>query len=219
MTRSQLEHIIRAAGTIADDDDIVVVGSQAILGEFPEAPSEFLVSREADVYPRSHPERSDLIDGSIGEGSPFEQVYGYYAHGVGPETSVLPEGWESRLVAVVNANTRFVRGWCLEVHDVALAKLVAGREKDVDFVQSLHRHGMASHRMARRLIHRMLVHRLLMHRLQMHRLRLLVDGLLGPRLTMLRTRGCVMHRSRVNRSRVRIKPDAAKPSGVMARQR
>ena len=32
MTRSQLEHLIRAAGTIADDDDIVVIGSQAILG-------------------------------------------------------------------------------------------------------------------------------------------------------------------------------------------
>jgi hypothetical protein len=143
MTRSQLEHIIRAAGTIADDDDIVVVGSQAILGEFPEAPEEFRVSRAADVYPRSHPERSDLIDGSIGEGSPFESVYGYYAHGVGPETSVLPEGWESRLVAVVNANTRFVRGWFLEAHDIALAKLVAGREKDIDFVESLHRHGMA----------------------------------------------------------------------------
>jgi hypothetical protein len=143
MTRSQLEHIIRAAGTIADDDDIVVIGSQAILGEFPEAPEELLVSREADVYPRTHGERSDLIDGSIGEGSPFEHVYGYYAHGVGPETAVLPAGWEGRLVMVSNANTRFVRGWCLEVHDLAISKLVAGREKDLDFVGALGQHGMA----------------------------------------------------------------------------
>ena len=141
MTRSQLEHIIRAAGVIADDEDIVVIGSQAILGEFPEAPEELLVSMEADVYPRTHPERSDLIDGSIGEGSPFEREYGYYAHGVGPETAVLPEGWEGRLVAVANANTRFVRGWCLEVHDLAIAKLVAGR--DIEFVEGLRRHGMA----------------------------------------------------------------------------
>jgi hypothetical protein len=140
MTRSQLEHIIRAAGMIADDEDIVVVGSQAILGEFPEWCGEACV---ADVYPRAYPERSDLIDGSIGEGSPFEHVYGYYAHGVGPETSVLPAGWEGRLVAVANANTRFVRGWCLEVHDLAIAKLVAGREKDIDFVRGLGRHEMA----------------------------------------------------------------------------
>ncbi len=38
MTRVQLEHVIRAAGTIADVDDIVVIGSQAILGQFPGAP-------------------------------------------------------------------------------------------------------------------------------------------------------------------------------------
>ena len=143
MTRLQLEHIIRTAGTIADDDDLIVIGSQSILGQFPAAPDEFLVSREADVYPRSHPERADLIDGSIGEGSPFESVYGYYAHGVGPETAVLPAGWEGRLVGVSNENTRFVRGWCLEVHDLAIAKLVAGRDKDIDFLECLHRHGMA----------------------------------------------------------------------------
>jgi hypothetical protein len=49
MTRSQLEHILRAAGDIADDDEIIVVGSQAVLGQFPSAPAELLVSVEADV--------------------------------------------------------------------------------------------------------------------------------------------------------------------------
>jgi hypothetical protein len=142
MTRLQLEHVIRAAGTIADDDDIVVIGSQAILGEFPDAPRELLVSREADVYPRTHPERSDLIDGSIGEGSPFDREYGYYAHGVGPETAVLPVGWQERLVAVSGPNTRMVRGWCLEAHDLAIAKLVAGRAKDLDFVGVMERNSM-----------------------------------------------------------------------------
>ncbi len=76
MTRLQLEYLIRAAGIISDDDDIIVIGSQAILGQFPDAPSELLVSREAAVYPRMHPERAGLIDGSIGEGSPFDRVYG-----------------------------------------------------------------------------------------------------------------------------------------------
>lgn len=33
MTRAQLEHLIRASATIADDDEIMIVGSQAILGE------------------------------------------------------------------------------------------------------------------------------------------------------------------------------------------
>jgi len=143
MTRLQLEHLIRAAGIIADDDDIVVIGSQAILGQFPGAPAELRVSREADVYPRSHPERADLIDGSIGEGSPFDLTYGYFAHGVGPETAILPAGWQERLVVVSSANTRLVRGWCLEVHDLTVAKLAAGREKDLEFAESVARHRMA----------------------------------------------------------------------------
>lgn len=52
MTRTQLEHIIRAAATIADDDELVIVGSQAILGEHPDAPAEVLVSIEADLFPK-----------------------------------------------------------------------------------------------------------------------------------------------------------------------
>jgi hypothetical protein len=52
MTRAQLELIIHAAGTFANVDDIIVVGSQAVLGEFPESPDELLVSIEADVFLR-----------------------------------------------------------------------------------------------------------------------------------------------------------------------
>jgi len=73
MTRSQLEHLIRACTQIADDEELIVIGSQAILGQYPEAPAALLVSVEADVYPKNHPERADLIDGSIGEGSPFAE--------------------------------------------------------------------------------------------------------------------------------------------------
>ena len=59
MTRAQLEHIIRASGTIANAEDLIVIGSQAVLGEFPDAPVEFLVSNEADIFPRDHPGGSD----------------------------------------------------------------------------------------------------------------------------------------------------------------
>jgi hypothetical protein len=129
MTRAQLEHIIRAAGAIADSQDVVVIGSQAILGQFPDAPRELLVSNEADVFPRSDPKRSELIDGSIGEGSPFQREFGYYAHGVDETTAVLPEGWRDRLILVTGENTRYIRGWCLEIHDLAIAKYAAGRER------------------------------------------------------------------------------------------
>jgi hypothetical protein len=74
MKRRDLEHVIRAAADIADDDEIIVIGSQAILGQFPDAPVELCVSAEADVYPKNRPERWELVDGSIGELSPFHDT-------------------------------------------------------------------------------------------------------------------------------------------------
>jgi hypothetical protein len=142
VTRDQLEHVIRAAAFIADDDELIIVGSQSILGQFPEAPDPLRVSVEVDLYPKHRPDRADLIDGSIGELSPFHETYGYYAQGVGPTTAVLPEGWESRLVPVHGPATRGATGWCLEVHDLLLSKYVPFREKDEHFIREAIRHGM-----------------------------------------------------------------------------
>jgi hypothetical protein len=143
MRRHELEHVIRAAAAVAGDDELVIVGSQAILGQFPEAPESLLASKEADIYPRNRPELSDEIEGSLGDGSYFDSTFGYYAHAVGPETAIAPYGWEQRLVGVQNENTGGATGWCLEVHDLLLSKGVAGRERDWEFVEEALRHGLA----------------------------------------------------------------------------
>ena len=143
MHRPQLEHIIRAAAGITGATDFVIVGSQSVLGQFPNAPDELLVSMEADVFSLRDPADSDLIDGSIGEGSPFHQNFGYYAHGVSVETAVLPEGWRDRLVPIQNSNTGGGKGLCLDIHDLAVSKLAAGREKDLAFLAGLFRHCLA----------------------------------------------------------------------------
>lgn len=142
MKRSELEHLIRAACQIADDDELVIIGSQSILGAAPDAPATLLVSNEADVYPKNHPERADLVDGTIGEGSPFHETFGYYAQGVAEDTAILPRGWKARLLPVRNANTRGCTGWCLEPHDLVVAKYLAGREKDVRFGRDALAHGL-----------------------------------------------------------------------------
>ena len=142
MQRSELEHIIRASGDVAQDDEIVIIGSQSILGQFPNAPMRLLVSMEADVYPNHNPELADRVDGAIGEGSSFHELHGYYAQGVGPETAELPSGWKDRLVVIKNENTNGIAGLCLEVHDLAVSKFVAGRHKDLEFIQELIRHEM-----------------------------------------------------------------------------
>ena len=142
MTRSELENVIRAAGAIAKDREIVVIGSQAVLGEYPGAPPALLASMEADVFPLNHPERADRIEGAIGEGSRFHEEFGYYAQAVSESTATLPKGWRQRLVRVHNENTRGIVGLCLEVHDLAISKYVAGREKDLAFTAQLARHGL-----------------------------------------------------------------------------
>jgi len=48
MLLSELEHIIRASGEIAGDDEIIIIGSQSILGQFPDAPTRLLMSMDAD---------------------------------------------------------------------------------------------------------------------------------------------------------------------------
>jgi hypothetical protein len=142
MKRSELEHIIRAAGAISGADRIVIIGSQAILGQFPEVPALLSRSMEADIYPPDHLERGQEVEGAMGEGSPFHEQFGYYAQAVGPDTALLPDGWQSRLVAVRNSNTGGVTGLCLEVHDLAISKYAAGREKDREFTRELAKHEM-----------------------------------------------------------------------------
>jgi hypothetical protein len=138
VNREQLGHLIRAAATIVDDE-IVVAGSQAVLGQFPSAPPSLLRSLEAAVYPKHAPDRAAEIEASLGDGSQFHATYGIYAHGIGPETVVAPSGWQERLVRVeVRAVTRADRtavGWTLEIHDLILAKLAAWRPHDIDFVR------------------------------------------------------------------------------------
>lgn len=98
MRRNELEHLIRAAAAVTNQYEIVIVGSQSILGAVPTPPLSLTESMKADVYPLQRPDLADLIDGTIGENSPFHGCFGYYAQGVGPETAILPYGWQSRLV-------------------------------------------------------------------------------------------------------------------------
>lgn len=142
MERKELEHLIRSASAIFGEVEWVVVGSQSILGQYPDADPVFKVSMEADIYARFQPTSSDMIDGILGEDSFFHDEFGYYAQGVGPETSVLPLGWEGRLTLIQNENTNQAKAYCIDVHDMAASKCYANREKDRDFIRELFKHEM-----------------------------------------------------------------------------
>lgn len=150
MRRDQLEHAIRTACQIIQHPEVIVVGSQAVLGTYHESqlPAAATMSIEVDILPMADTNAetarlADLIEGVAGEFSPFEELHGFSIDGVDLDTAVLPGGWRDRLIKVQNDNTaapagepRFT-GWCLDKEDLCVAKLMALREKDRNFVASL----------------------------------------------------------------------------------
>ena len=142
--------MIAVAAQITQEGEFVVVGSQAILGSHPDAPEALLRSMEADIYPAHAPGKADEIDGAIGDGSPFHRQFGYYAHGVGPETAKAPAGWQDRLVRVEvpprPGSDRQAIALCLEAHDLVLAKCARGETRDWDFAEEAMRGALVSAR-------------------------------------------------------------------------
>lgn len=149
MRRDQLEHAIRTACQISDRRDVIIVGSQAILGTYDETqlPAAATMSIEVDILPIADTNEetarlADLIEGVAGELSPFEELHGFSIDGADLNTAVLPAGWRNRLVKVHNANTAAAgepkfTGWCLDKEDLCVAKPAAFREKDRNFVLAL----------------------------------------------------------------------------------
>jgi hypothetical protein len=150
MRRDQLEHAIRASCQIIGQLEVIVVGSQAILGTYPEdeLPQAATRSLEVDILPITDDNNetmqlADLIFGGAGDLSQFQQTHGFSIDGVDLTTSALPEAWRTRLVKVQNENTaapgghpQYI-GWCLDKEDLCVAKLCAFREKDCNFVDAL----------------------------------------------------------------------------------
>ena len=135
-----------ACTEILHEEAVVIIGSQSVLGSFEdeELPPETTMSMEVDVLPVNDPSetKADAVDGAIGEGSAFHETHGFYVQGVGQRTATLPRGWRKRLVKLSNPNTGGRTGLCLERHDLCVAKLVAGREKDHEFCRALIKAGI-----------------------------------------------------------------------------
>jgi hypothetical protein len=143
VTRDQLEHAIRAACDVADDTEVWVFGSQAILGEFPDAPADLRASIEVDIQPKNRPDKANLVDGALGELSQFHKTFDFYVHGLLMDGAALPRGWKDRAIPVVDEkSSRGNVGWCVQAHDLAASKLAAYREKDRNFVRTLLVEGM-----------------------------------------------------------------------------
>lgn len=152
MRREELEHLIRASAAILGragrhrdrqpgDPGLDPRGTAAAGGH-----DVGRGGHRAARRPRRT--KSVLVDGSIGEESTFHETFGVYAHGVGERTARLPQGWRDRLVPLSNDDTNGLTGWCLEPHDLVVAKLVAGRPQHRRFCRALLQAGVVGETIA-----------------------------------------------------------------------
>ena len=143
MKKRELDHVLRAAGRITGDKQFKIIGSQAHHGKYPDLADEIIRSAEVDLLATKIPQRTEWLN-AIGVYSQFHETFGYYADPVDEKTATLPKGWKGRLIQLPPGNTEGVKGLCLEPHDLAIAKYVACRDKDLVFTQELARRGIVS---------------------------------------------------------------------------
>jgi len=75
-----------------------------------------------------------ILGEAVGQQSLFAKRHGYYADILRPSIAeTLPAGWESRLHPVAGYDNVF----SLDVYDLALVKLMVGRQKDLDLLRAL----------------------------------------------------------------------------------
>ena len=143
MKKQQLDHVLRAAGRITGEKQFLIIGSQSLHGKFPDLPDDIARSAEVDLIAKNIGDRTEWLN-VIGQDSPFHETFGYYADPVDEATAVLPKGWKGRLVNLPPGETEGVTGLCLDPHDLAIAKYVACREKDLIFTRELARRGIVT---------------------------------------------------------------------------
>lgn len=138
-------HTIKAASAVSQCKTFLVIGSQAILGHCQDQELEFSFNESSEIDLVPVPDNallSDLIDGTLGENSPFHYNFGYYVHGVGMKTAVFPDGWEQRLKNLeLNFENESIMVYFPSPEDIALAKYAAGREKDRRFIKKMVQEG------------------------------------------------------------------------------
>jgi hypothetical protein len=136
MKKQQVDHILRAAGEITGETQFIIIGSQSLHGKHPDVPDEIVMSFEVDLIAKKKPDRTEWLN-MIGQDSRFHETHGYYADPADESTATLPKGWKGRLVNLPPGDTAGVSGLCLDPHDLAIAKYVARREKDIAFNREL----------------------------------------------------------------------------------
>lgn len=147
-TIDDLHRAVRALAVHFDTDVVVIVGSQSVLLEWPDAPVLMRTSGEIDAYPGNIREweaknpgdlASEEINVLFGWGSQFHETFGFYIDGVDETTAKLPPDWRSRAVEIeVAAHGKRVTAVAPCPEDMVCAKLNRLAEKDRAYIEARH---------------------------------------------------------------------------------
>jgi hypothetical protein len=127
-------------------DQVIVIGSQAMLVGWTSPPVQMTESAEIDMYPDNAEaweklnegfEASEEINALFGEGSPFAATFGFYIDGVDGSTAKLPKDWRSRAVERrFDVDGRVVSAIAPCLPDLLVSKLWRGDPKDRAFIET-----------------------------------------------------------------------------------
>jgi hypothetical protein len=143
MRLQSLNHLIDVILAVARPTTVRILGSTSLLPAHPElgergCPLELTADADFLLDPTNEG-IAESLQLAAGEDSAFMAQFGYYADIMRPAIAeALPAGWASRLHPVSGYKIVFA----LDVYDLALVKLMVGREKDLDLLRTLLRLGI-----------------------------------------------------------------------------
>ncbi len=142
MRKADLFELVRQIKTITFDELPIIVGSQAVhlVTNFP--PEIIQQSIECDfIFISGKSDTRVEINKKLGVFSNFQLEKGFYADALGLATVILPTNWQERLQTFKDENAETI-AFVAEIHDIAVSKLIAGREKDFLFLKELFVRGL-----------------------------------------------------------------------------
>ena len=150
MNRASLEELLREAAALVDYECICFFGSESLLVEHPrlgEHGQPLAASLDADfVLLPEDAEKARILLARLGRGRTFASERGFHADVLRPDiTELFPPGWEERLEPMPGFDGVFF----LEMADLAVAKLHAGRPKDVEVLVHLLKEGLLDAKVVR----------------------------------------------------------------------
>ena len=135
MTLDQVFRLVHAARELTKHRELVVIGSNSVLGlaETTSIPAAMSMSIDLDSYLKNDPGWTGDLVAALGENSEFHRREGFFLDMVSPHLPTLPEGWQGRLMPVRRDGAT---AWFIDPDDAAISKYARGEPRDQRWIRA-----------------------------------------------------------------------------------